>query len=94
MDIRIGLMRIGMAILTVGILMAVSCSHDGRGQAEEDEFCASAITIDQDGRRLLNRRMVTKENADRINECLDQAGISNFRIVGDLPDFWPKRNHT
>jgi len=59
-----------------------------------DGFCASVITIGPDGHYLLKWQMVTQENAEHVNRCIEQLGIPNVRVAQPLAGTQRHENQT
>lgn len=79
---------VAMMVFVVVFVPLLGC-HKHIGNADEadlDEFCASIITMGPDGHYLLNWRMITKNNTDQVNRCIEALGIRNVRVARNLSD--------
>lgn len=75
---------VATALVAVGCMHASNRTDAPRNVTQLDGFCASVITIGPDGHYLLKWRMVTRENAEHVNRCIERLGIPNVRVVQPL----------
>ena len=87
---------IAAAMLLVSLLVLAACakSETSGSAARLDEYCAAIIRMGMDGHYLLNRSMITKENAERLNLCLEALGTTNVRILDAFSGIPAAENHT
>ncbi len=77
------------AAIVVCLFVLTGCDQDMADKSENyhDGFCTSIISIGLDGHYLLNRSVLTKENAERINDCVKTLRIRNVCVVSDVSEY-------
>ena len=82
------------ALAAVGCMHASNRTDAPRNVTPLDGFCTSVITIGPDGHYLLKWQMVTQENAEHVNRCIEQLGIPNVRVTQPLAGTQRHENQT
>ena len=72
-----------MIVVTGAVLLWLDGSRTERHH-EIPANCTSIIAMSPSGHRMLTARVITEDNADEMNRCMQAVGITNVRIARNL----------